>query len=127
MFATGRAILMPGGGVDEQAEGQDRITGLHAIAAALRHAAFHTDAQLCVFGHTDTVGDDIDNLTLSRERATNVLKGDAEAWANQCEQHYEVADFQRILMWIATTKDYGSRRDRQRLWEHHTKRPGQLP
>ena len=109
VFATGRAILMPDGGVDETAEGQERITGLHAIAAALRHAAFHSDAKLCVFGHTDTVGDDVDNLTLSRDRAANVLhvlEGDADAWANQCDQHYEVADFQRVLRWIAYTKGW---------------------
>jgi len=109
VFATARAILMPDGGINEQAEGQDRITGLHAIAAALRHAAFHTDTKLGVFGHTDTVGKDADNLTLSRERATNVLhvlKGDGDAWASQCDQHYKIADFQRVLKWIAFTKDW---------------------
>jgi outer membrane protein OmpA-like peptidoglycan-associated protein len=109
VFATGRAILMPDGGIDEDAEGRDRITGLHAIATALRHAAFHSDSRLCVFGHADTVGDDADNLALSRERALNVLcmlEGDAEAWARHCNQHYQVADIQRVLTWIAAVKSW---------------------
>jgi peptidoglycan hydrolase-like protein with peptidoglycan-binding domain len=110
MFATGRSIVLPDGGFDEHAEqGHERATGLHAIAAVLRHAAFHPDEKLCVFGHTDTVGDDIDNLQLSRDRATNVLHlltGDVDAWASHCDQTYAVADFQRVLKWIAQIKGW---------------------
>lgn len=110
LFASGRAILMPDGGFDEDAkEEHARATGLHAIAAVLRHAAFHREQKLCVFGHTDTVGNEADNLLLSTDRALNVLHvltGDAEAWAAHCDRHYQVADFQRVLKWIAKTKGW---------------------
>lgn len=109
VFATDREILMPDGGVDHELDDHARATGLHAIAAVLRYAAFHPDEHLGVFGHTDTVGSDADNLTLSTERATNVrhvLVGDAQAWAAHCDQHFEVADVQRILRWVARTKGW---------------------
>ncbi|KIG11662.1 hypothetical protein DB30_02881 [Enhygromyxa salina] len=102
-------ILMPDGGFDTNADDHNPATGLHAIAAVLRHAAFHPDKHICVFGHTDTVGNNADNLTLSSERATNVLHlltGDADAWAAHCHEHFEIADVQRVLLWIAQTKGW---------------------
>lgn len=116
VFATGREILMP----DARAESDSsslltaqhaRLTGLDALAAVLRHAAFHPGERLCVFGHTDTVGSADDNLVLSDARATNVLhalRGDAEAWAAHCDAHFEVADYQRVLAWIARTRGWNT-------------------
>jgi peptidoglycan hydrolase-like protein with peptidoglycan-binding domain len=110
LFATGREILMPDDGL-EQTEAEDHRSGLHAVAAVLRYASFHPDASLGVFGHTDTVGTSGDNLTLSLGRATNVqhvLIGDADAWAAHCQDHYEVADFQRVLRWVALRKGWAT-------------------
>lgn len=110
LFATGREILMPDDGL-EQTQAEDRRSGLHAVAAVLRYASFHPDASLGVFGHTDTVGKSGDNLTLSLDRATNVhhvLIGDADAWAAHCQDHYDVADFQRVLRWIALRKGWST-------------------
>lgn len=108
VFATGRAILLPDGGFDSPGD-TAKLTGLDAVAAVLRHAAFHEDVTLAIFGHTDTVGSESNNLELSDCRATNalhVVTGDAEAWAAHCDKNYEVADFQRVLAWIARSRGW---------------------
>jgi hypothetical protein len=83
--------------------GQGRVTGLCAIAMALKHGANAPGAELLIAGHTDSVGSAGANRALSELRANNVrayLEGDAAAWAPLCERHV-VADYQLILTWVA--------------------------
>ena len=111
LFATGRAILMPDGGAEAAPDDTQRATGLHAVAAVLRHAAFHPHKAVRVFGHTDTVGSDADNMVLSTDRATgllHLLTGDVDAWATHCDTHFETADVQRVLRWAAQTRGWAT-------------------
>ncbi len=104
-FATGRAVLFPGGW--SRADG---VTGLSVIAAALQHARLHPSRRLLVAGHTDARGSVAFNTVLSANRAQNVhlyLTGQREAWAAHCQQQFEVADLQAILKWVDFTFEWG--------------------
>ena len=97
-FATGREILFPGGW-----SRADAITGLGVVAAALTYARRHPECRLLVAGHADKRGSVASNAVLSGDRARNVylyLSGQKEAWAEHCQQHYEVADLQALLKWV---------------------------
>ncbi|MEZ4376528.1 MAG: OmpA family protein, partial [Polyangiaceae bacterium] len=74
-FNHDRFILMPRGELkDEQGLKADRgSTGLHVLAAALRHAEQHPRREMLVLGHTDSTGKKDYNLELSEERAESVF------------------------------------------------------
>lgn len=88
-FATDRKLLLPHG-------------GLGALIVILAFAREYPDKVMLVTGHTDTAGSDAHNLELSEARARNVqlwLSGDGDAWAADCQEHFERADFKAIHLW----------------------------
>ncbi|MEM7262232.1 MAG: OmpA family protein [Planctomycetota bacterium] len=103
-FPTGRSIFVPDYTIDpEVAEADQRVTGLAVVAATLAFARRFPDKDLWIAGHTDTQGSHAVNDALSRDRAENVrlfLNADSEAWADHCNQVYQVDDYQRVLAWV---------------------------
>lgn len=105
-FHEDREILLPD--VDPlpaEEPGPERVPGLLVMAEVFRFVDKNPDKQIFIAGHTDTVGSDKDNRTLSEDRARNVylfLSGDENAWANHCQKHFTVEDIKRILTWVAT-------------------------
>lgn len=109
-FETGRAVLLPDLAEAALPEGEpgehDLVGGLDVIRAALELLERVPHKQVLIAGHTDTVGQDADNFTLSRARAQNVLlylTGQREAWAAHAQEHFAMADVQRVLRWTADT------------------------
>lgn len=120
-FAWNRHILLPDfGDIDENAGLP--VTARAVLRTVLRFAEAHPHKRILVAGHTDTHGSAGNNMKVSERRARNVylyLRGDRAAWAADCQQHHEVADWQAILLWVAQTfgwdtnpgpidNDYGS-------------------
>jgi hypothetical protein len=104
-FHFDSAVMLPDPkcGEDPAENGQDRITGLSVLAACLRHAEGHARERLLIAGHADTKGGADYNVTLSQQRADNVLcalSGDKEGWAKLSDKHHQVEDVQAILKWI---------------------------
>ena len=79
------------------------VTGIEVAAAVFQFARYNPK-QLLIVGHADATGSDAVNMTVSRDRADNVLHyltADAETWAAHCQDHYAVDDVQNILTWVA--------------------------
>lgn len=109
-FHYNSAVLLPDGSSDaETRPEQSRVTGLLVLVACYQQAQADTEAKLLVVGHTDPVGSAEFNLTLSDQRATNVLRallGERDAWAKSSHERHVVRDYQAILMWAARTFGY---------------------
>lgn len=102
-FSFNSLVVLPAGAPDAEAgRAHARIGGLHVLAAVMR-VCEESDRKLLVVGHTDTAGKHDYNLTLSQERAENVvmlLEGDRDGWAQACAaKHYKV-DWKAILAWV---------------------------
>ncbi len=108
-FNLNSAVLLPDAvGADDS--DQNHVTGLGVLRTAYLHAQRHDADRLLVAGHTDRLGSDADNLTLSRRRSANVLHlllGDRDAWAASSQQQHKNEDIQEILAWVDRTFGWG--------------------
>jgi hypothetical protein len=121
LFRFNSAALLPG----EIAPATDgaQHSGMDVVAACLRYAQVHLDKKMLITGHTDTVGSDESNVTLSQIRAQAVhgmLSGDRDEFGKACwgphltkEQRYPHngdgseagvmwLDYADVLNWVAT-------------------------
>ncbi len=92
-------------------EDQDKVSGLQAVALALKQFEFDPDKRLLIAGHTDTSGGETMNFQLSDQRARNVLYllvGDRDNWAKVSQERHRIEDYQQILMYV---KDHRSWND----------------
>lgn len=95
-YAQGSAVLRWGGM-------RPRIDGTVATTrGALRLALWAARGRtLCVAGHADPAGSDVDNHGLSEARATSVelfARGDLDAWADHAAAHASDLDLQCALV-----------------------------
>lgn len=120
LFRFNSAALLP----SEIAPATDgaQHAGMDVAAACLRYAQVHPDKKILITGHTDTVGSEESNVTLSRLRAAAVhglLFGNRDEFAEACwgphltqEQRYPNGgdgskagvmwtDYADVLNWIA--------------------------
>lgn len=100
-FHFGSCVLLP---IPQalQAPQDPHIGGLKVVARAMDYA-IESGRPLLVAGHTDSVGSDQANISLSQKRSDNLLlfiQGDYAGWADSCAD-YRVEDYQLILKWIA--------------------------
>jgi hypothetical protein len=121
LFRFNSAALLP----SEIAPSTDgaQHAGMDVVAACLRYAQVHLDKKMLITGHTDTVGSDEANMTLSQIRAQAVhgmLSGDRDEFGKACwgphltrEQRYPHngdgseagvmwLDYADVLNWVAT-------------------------
>ncbi len=86
---------------EEHRAGRTRSSALSAVEAVLRHVHGDPEVSLFVAGHGE-VGNEAPELsTLRAQNVQLYLLGDEEGWGAHCAAHYEVADQQRVLAWIA--------------------------
>jgi outer membrane protein OmpA-like peptidoglycan-associated protein len=89
-------------------EDQDKVSGLKALALALKQFEFDPDKHLLIAGHADTSGGTKMNFELSALRAQNVLhllEGDRDKWSEVSKKRHRIEDYQQILTYI---KDHRS-------------------
>jgi hypothetical protein len=89
-------------------EDQDKVSGLRAVALALKQFEFDPDKRLLIAGHADTSGPTKMNFELSELRSQNVLsllEGNPYGWADISEKRHRIEDYQQILMYV---KDHRS-------------------
>ena len=89
-------------------EDQDKVSGLQALALALKQFEFDPDKRLLIAGHADTSGPTKMNFELSELRAQGVLallEGYPYGWADISEKRHRIEDYQQILMYM---KDHRS-------------------
>jgi hypothetical protein len=110
LFRTNSAVLMPEGETPipvKAASGvsqREALTTVGILASVLRFIEEHPDRKLLLAGHTDTVGQDKDNQTLSEERVAGslaVLMGDRQSFIDIAEGRHKVSDYKQILRWVA--------------------------
>jgi len=85
---------------EESVEDGGKFADLQLIADVYRVQEKYPDSKLLIVGHTDTVGSEADNQTLSEKRAKGVysiLTGDREEWYQTIQKHKKVEDYQAIL------------------------------
>lgn len=111
-FGNERVIFLPGrdepqaagaAASDDDNPASPPVAGIDVAAAAFQFARYNPKRMLVV-GHADKVGSDSVNMTVSRDRAENVLlylTAGAPVWADHCQGHYAVDDVQNILTWVA--------------------------
>ena len=86
-----------------QPEDKDKVSGLQAVALALKQFEFDSDKRLLIAGHADTSGGAKMNFELSALRAQNVhclLEGSRYDWAEVSEKRHRIEDYQQILMYV---------------------------
>ena len=93
---------------DEPPEDKDKVSGLKALALALKQFEFDPDKRLLIAGHADTSGPTKMNFELSELRSQGVLallEGSPYSWADISEKRHRIEDYQQILMYM---KDHRS-------------------
>jgi hypothetical protein len=90
-------------------EDQNKVSGLKALALALKQFEFDGERRLLIAGHTDTSGADKMNFELSDLRSRNVLSllmGSPYGFAEVSEKRHRIEDCQQILMYVKDTKGW---------------------
>ncbi len=90
-------------------EDQDKVSGLQAVALALKQFEFDPDKRLLLAGHADTSGGTKMNFELSALRAQNVLsllEGYPYSFADVSEKRHRIEDYQQILMYVKDSKSW---------------------
>ncbi len=101
-FHHDSAVMMPEAKVG--AGNKEGVSGMAALADALRHAMDHPERRLLLAGHTDSSGGDDYNVKLSQMRAEGVmllLLGRRDDWVKGAMKKHKVEDYQQILTWAA--------------------------
>jgi hypothetical protein len=87
----------------------DKITPFDSLAVCLTYAGDNPTHKLIIAGHADTSGKAAYNVTLTEQRARDVLAvlmGDKPLFVSICKAKHKVKDYQRILTWIAATEGF---------------------
>jgi hypothetical protein len=90
-------------------EDQDKVSGLKALALALKQFEFDSEKRLLIAGHADTSGAAKMNFELSALRAQNVLSlldGSNYSWADISEKRHRIEDYQQILMYVKDNRGW---------------------
>jgi hypothetical protein len=90
-------------------EDQDKVSGLQAIALALKQFEFDSQKRLLIAGHADTSGGAKMNFELSALRAENVrclLEGYSYGWVDVSEKRHRIEDYQQILMYMKDSRSW---------------------
>ncbi|MBN1127508.1 MAG: hypothetical protein JXA71_00875 [Chitinispirillaceae bacterium] len=112
LFYPESAVMLPEQPIDDGVKvppAGPSITGLGALAIALKQFEFNPAKRLLIAGHTDTVGKPKDNFLLSQECAQNVLfllTGKKTEWVNSSFARHTVKDCQAILKYIAAREKW---------------------
>lgn len=97
-------------GPAEEAEDDERVSGLCLLSIVLKFLELNSDFHLLIAGHCDTTGTVDVNFDLSELRARNVqylLEGKRDEWVGICLKHSKVEDVQRILLHFSINCTWG--------------------
>ena len=108
LFHLNSAVLMPerprgqsaSHGSGSPAQDQDKVSGVKALALALKQFQIDPQRRLLLAGHTDTSGDARSNFELSDQRARNVLfllEGKRDGWAEISAMRHQIENYQQIM------------------------------
>ena len=88
---------------------QQQMTGLGAIALAIRQFEFNPRYRILLAGHTDTSGGYAFNYELSELRAKCVmylLTGEKGLWAENAASRHRVEDYQQIMKYFSVRRSW---------------------
>lgn len=111
-FNHDSATLMPDHAAEHLGDGSphgDKLTALAVLKAAYLHARANPSWKLHVVGHTDTSGAADYNMTLSKQRADNVvsmLLGEREKWIQQAIAKHKTEDIKQYLKFAFDHKKF---------------------
>ncbi len=104
LFRTNSCVPMPEG-ENPDTTGHTSLTSVGLIATSLRYVEkFQVAKKLLIAGHTDTTGQDEFNVTLSNERAQNILallEGNRALFKTLCHNRHLISDYKQILSWCS--------------------------
>lgn len=101
-FHAGSAVVMPDpprpSGLAADAPAPDMLS---RVMTAIRHAKQNPSQKLIVHGLGGAAGEDTAFSLLRAKAVRALVEGNKSAWNEACLIHHTVADYQRILQWIA--------------------------
>ncbi len=106
-FHHDSAVMLPDFGdcdaPPSDASDQNHVSGLAVLRSVYLHAEANPKQKLLIAGHADRSGADAYNLTISQQRADNVLHlllGERAEWVAVSDKKHKVEDYQQILKFV---------------------------